>query len=350
MISDNTQSYKALTLPVISVVVCTYNRSGLLANLLQSLCEQTLPKSRYEVIVVDNNSLDDTRDVAEGYCDRYPNVSYCLEAQQGLSHARNRGLRVAKGEYVSYVDDDCKAPEQWLATAMAIIEDKYPAVFGGPFFPFYNTPKPYWYKDCYGAFGHYGNTARPLVNNETVYGGNMFFRASLLHSIGGFDPNFGMNGKKIGYAEETALQLFIQKNMPDELFFYDPRLYVYHLVASYKMKLRWIMRSRFSLGAYTYRAFRHKPEKTLTKTELIKGVMKLLSLLIIDSTFGVIRRDREKYQFPQNYFYERSSKYLAQLGKVLECYKQGVKGEHIMVTNQLKKHRSSPVKVDTTGD
>jgi hypothetical protein len=110
------------------------------------------------------------------------------------------------------------------------------------------------------------------------------------------------------------------------------------------------MKSRFSLGAYTYRAFGHKPKKALTKAELIKDVTKLLSLFIVDSTLGVIRRDKEHYQFPQNYLYEHTFKYLRQLGRIVEIYKQGLKGEHIMVTNQLKKHRTSPVKGDTAGD
>jgi hypothetical protein len=78
-------------------------------------------------------------------------------------------------------------------------------------------------------------TARVLANKETVFGMNMFFRTSLLQSIGGFNSDFGMVGKKIGYSEETVAQLFIQQNMPDEIIYYDPLLYVYHLVATYKM-------------------------------------------------------------------------------------------------------------------
>ena len=94
--------------PSISVVVCTFNRAQLAATAIESLCEQTADKSQYEVIVVDNNSQDNTREVTEDFCSRYPNLRYCLEEEQGLSHARNRGWRESRGVYVAYVDDDCR--------------------------------------------------------------------------------------------------------------------------------------------------------------------------------------------------------------------------------------------------
>jgi len=75
----------------LSVVVCTYNRAQLLTEALDSVCNQTLDKSRYEIIVVDNNSADGTRELVGEFCRRFSNVRYCFEPQQGLSYARNRG-------------------------------------------------------------------------------------------------------------------------------------------------------------------------------------------------------------------------------------------------------------------
>ncbi|MGD8380729.1 MAG: glycosyltransferase, partial [Syntrophobacterales bacterium] len=93
----------------ISVIVCTYNRAELLGGTLRTLCHQTLDTSEYEVIVVDNNSTDNTREVVDEFCRRSSNVRYCFEPQQGLSHARNQGLQEAKGKYVAYIDDDARA-------------------------------------------------------------------------------------------------------------------------------------------------------------------------------------------------------------------------------------------------
>ena len=127
----------------ISIVICTQNRADLLADLLQTLSKQDLFRAFYEVIVVDNDSKDRTRRVAEDFCHKYENARYCIELQHGLSYARNRGMLEAKGEYVGYVDDDCKLPAQWLTVAKEIIDQIAPAIFGGPTYPFYNSQKPY---------------------------------------------------------------------------------------------------------------------------------------------------------------------------------------------------------------
>jgi len=91
---------------MISVIVCTYNRAELLRELLPTLCEQTVAFTQYEVIVIDNGSTDHTKTVAAVFAARYPQVRYCYEPRQGLSHARNRGWQEAKGDYVAYIDDD----------------------------------------------------------------------------------------------------------------------------------------------------------------------------------------------------------------------------------------------------
>ena len=98
--------------PIISVIICTYNRAELLSTALQTLCEQTTNKSRYEIIVVDNHSQDNTHAVFEDVRHRYPNLRYCMEKRQCLSHARNRGWRESQGIYVAYIDDECKVPDQ----------------------------------------------------------------------------------------------------------------------------------------------------------------------------------------------------------------------------------------------
>jgi glycosyltransferase involved in cell wall biosynthesis len=77
----------------ISVVVCTYNRADLLREVLRDLCNQDYPKSQYEILVVDNNSIDNTRNIIEDL-QTISDVRYILETHQGHTYARNRdGLR-----------------------------------------------------------------------------------------------------------------------------------------------------------------------------------------------------------------------------------------------------------------
>jgi len=241
-----------LSSPLISVVICTYNRVDIFVDALKTICNQTLDASFYEVIVVDNNSSDNTAHVTKDFCEQFSNVRYCFESKQGLSHARNRGWREAQGVYVAYIDDDCKVPEQWLGVAKDIIERFSPGVFGGPFYAFYNTHKPMWYKDSYGSHVPF-KEEKALNSQESVkiFGGNMFFCRALLEALGGFDVKLGMCGEKIAYCEETALILHISNTMTDELIYYDPRLYVFHLVRKKKMTVRWFVCSWFTIGQYS---------------------------------------------------------------------------------------------------
>jgi glycosyltransferase involved in cell wall biosynthesis len=297
----------------LSVVVCTYNRVQLLTDALDSICNQTLDKSHYEIIVVDNNSADGTRELVGEFCRRFSHVRYCFESQQGLSYARNRGWREAKGDYVAYTDDDCKLPEQWLEVAKEIIEQVSPDVFGGPYYAFHTTPKPRWFKDSYGSH-ELDKKARTLQEDEYLDGANIFLRRSLLESLGGFDTSLGMSGTSVGYGEETALLQLLRTMEPAQLVYFDPRLYVYHLVAPQKMSMYWIIRQRFAAGRYSFRTFQGGNPLSLGRLQLIAGVVRALFTLVGDSARGVFHRDRAQYPYPQNFFYEESFRHLQRLG------------------------------------
>ena len=307
----------------ISAIICTYNRCGLLESAITSLINQTLDKNLYEVIVVDNNSTDQTKDVVKHFMP-HGNVRYCLEKRQGLSHARNRGWQVARGEYVAYIDDDCKAPRHWLAAARKVIEEVSPGVFGGPYFAFYNTRKPHWFQDCYGSHVE-GENARPLTRDEYIHGANIFFRRLLLEQIGGFEPSLGMVGRKLGYGEETALLMRIRATMPDELIYYEPKLYLYHLVGSEKMTMRWLMRHHFVRGRYAYRIFDDNTPVKIGLWQLLMRIICTLLVLCLDIVQGVFKRDRTQYPYLQNYLVEHAFRHLIQLGTLYEQFMQRYK-------------------------
>jgi glycosyltransferase involved in cell wall biosynthesis len=308
----------------ISIVICTYNRAKFLADSLKTICEQTINKSDYEVLVIDNNSLDSTPDLTKTFCEKYSNIRYFLETRQGLSHARNRGWQESKGRYVAYVDDDCKMPTQWLVVAMKIIDRIAPAVFGGPAYAFYNTQKPYWWKDYYGTYEQ-SQVSRPLRKLEYLKGNNIFFRREVLESMNGFDARLGMSEKKIGYHEETELQVRIRKTMPCELIYYDTNLHVFHLVRPETMTWRWILNSFFASGRYSYYAFQKINPRIvgLTKFQLLIKACITLFLTLTDILVGVLRYDRERYPHLQNYLYENTFRNLIVLGKIYEQYING---------------------------
>src|SRR5208283_848817 len=119
-----TTTHRTDTSTGITVVLCTYNRCEELARALESIAASKLPESaRWEVVVVDNNSTDETRAVVQKFLDRYPGrFRYLQEPQQGLSFARNTGVRNAFGEYVAFTDDDIQAEPAWLQNLVGSAE------------------------------------------------------------------------------------------------------------------------------------------------------------------------------------------------------------------------------------
>ena len=304
---------------LISVIICTHNRARLLANALTTICEQTLDCTEYEVIVVDNHSSDDTAAVTHSFAARYPNVHYCFEPQQGLSHARNRGWREAKGAYVAYIDDDCKVPPEWLTVAKELINAVSPGILGGPALAFYDTPKPAWFQDSYESHIQQ-QSAGPLEPDQYISGMNMLFDKALLGRIGGFDPDLGMLGEQLAYGEESAVLRFVRTQLPQTPIYVEPRFYVYHLVRPGKMTWRWIMRDRFVRGRYEYRVYAQDQALPLGRSGLILKGLAIIVVFAVDALRGILWRNRNRYPFIQNHLYESSLRYLFALGRTYEQF------------------------------
>jgi len=301
---------------MISVVICTYNRSDSLETVLKSLVNQNLEKDCYEIVIIDGDSTDNTREIVERYMTN-DNIHYYLEKRKGLSHARNYGWQVANGEYVAYIDDDCKAPTHWLSLGKEIIEKFSPSAFGGPYFAFYNTTKPVWFKDCYESHMQ-SKRARPLMEEEFLDGNNMFFSRSLFERVGGFDPDLGMTGKKLGYGEETDILRRIRMIIPKALIYYDPDLYVHHLVQSERMTMRWILLNNFVDGRYSNRIFKKSENAEIGLGELLVSLGHTFLLFLLDLGRSVFMRNGKKYPYVQNYLYEHTSRHINKLGNLYD--------------------------------
>lgn len=291
-----------LNSPLLSVVICTYNRCDILQGCLRSLVEQTAPQDICEIIIVNNNSSDTTQQFAEQFCRDHSNARVVLEARQGLSHARNRGWQEAKSEWVAYVDDDCRVPGQWLESMQKIITENSPAIFGGPYYPFFVTPRPRWYKDAYGS--HVEDTvARPLKPGEYLSGGNIIFSRNALEDLGGFDPRLGMSGDSIAYGEETVLQIKAREVMPQALIYYDPALFVYHMVPAHKMTLRRILLQHVRGGVSTARMLSGKDLPSLSS--LVWGALLASGYVPLTLLSWLFNRDHPEYPYFENYLIER---------------------------------------------
>lgn len=236
-----------MNLPIISVVVCTYNRAEVLQRCLQSLADQNVDSNLFEVIVVDNNSTDNTLEIVDQYVKINHNFSIVTELNKGLSHARNLGWSVALGQYIAYIDDDANAYPNWISGIIDFVERQPDTgIFGGPYDAFFMGPIPDWFPPEYGKLD-LGAVERPIrLGYEWIVGLNMVIRKDLFYEYGGFDVRLGMTGKTTAYGEEVNFFLNMYDNGVQ--VFYVPSIKVKHLVAEYKMSLNWLLLSGYSAG------------------------------------------------------------------------------------------------------
>ena len=173
----------------VSVVVATYNGSRTLQNCLESLGR--LNYSDYEVILVDDGSTDRTPEIAKAF----PAVRYIRQANQGLSAARNTGIRAATGEIVAFTDDDCRADEDWLYYLVGDLQrNNFAAIGGHNFLP----PE----DSCVAAavMASPGGPAHVMLTDceaEHIPGCNMAFYKWALEQIGMFDPIYRKAGDDV---------------------------------------------------------------------------------------------------------------------------------------------------------
>jgi glycosyltransferase involved in cell wall biosynthesis len=130
-----------------SVIVATYNRARQLERALESLVRQRVDRFTYEILVVDNNSTDDTSEVVRRIARRYPDarIEYLFVREQGVSHARNAGIVHARAPLIAFIDDDVEAADDWLARMVgAFAEHPEVACVGGQVRPRWTTGRPSW--------------------------------------------------------------------------------------------------------------------------------------------------------------------------------------------------------------
>ncbi|MDQ6809219.1 MAG: glycosyltransferase [Verrucomicrobiota bacterium] len=177
--------------PPISVIVCSYNGGKTLAACLDSLGQIDYPD--YEIILIDDGSADDTREIAS----RYPNVRYVYQTNHGLSHARNHGAAIASGDIFAYTDSDCMADPQWLYYLVhTLLSGDYAGVGG----PNVSPPAQNWVQACVAAAP--GGPSHVLLTDtvaEHIPGCNMAWYRWAFENVGGFDPEYHKAGDDVDF-------------------------------------------------------------------------------------------------------------------------------------------------------
>lgn len=284
----------------IDVLICSYNEVENIPALLDSLSAQSIGKDAFRVIFVDNGSTDNTKPIVESYHDRL-NILYVYEPRPGKSLALNTGYHLASTEYVAQTDADCKVASDWLENIIKIIESESPDVIGGPYFAYYNSPRPYWFKDEYNQ--NYPSKRREVFSQHSLCGSNVIWRRKLVMELGGYNDDFSIIGKGLVGGEDTELIVRARLKHLGLKVVYDPSILVFHLTKPRMMNNLLSARLMFEASLLSLQLFDIDYPKKQTLFAL-KGIIKTCVAISFFTTIGMLLRDRKKYPYYQNFLRE----------------------------------------------
>jgi glycosyltransferase involved in cell wall biosynthesis len=248
----------------VSVILCTYNRSESLAKALASVARSKIPESiQWEVLVVDNNSGDQTKEVVEEFSRQYPSrFRYLFERKQGKSYALNTGIRESNGDILAFTDDDVIVEPAWLMNLTSALGESEWAGVGGRVLPDRNFMPPCWIpqEDRYpfGPLAMFDLGPSAFELSEPPFGNNMAYRRSAFDSHGGFRTDLGpCPGSEIR-SEDTEFGIRVL-NAGGRLR-YEPSAVVCHTVPESRVKKDYFLRWWFDKARADVRAHGAPPE------------------------------------------------------------------------------------------
>jgi glycosyltransferase involved in cell wall biosynthesis len=218
----------------VSVVLATYNRAASLQTTLETFSRLVCPpRLSWELLVVDNNSRDDTRELIHKFARTaaFP-LRYVFEECQGRSAALNSGIAAARGEVIAFTDDDVLLHPDWLANLSRTFKRFDCAAVAGRVVPLWNHTKPEWLEmDGQQAVVNFELGEKFTQIRVPPLGANSAFRKQVFAKYGLFRVDLGVNGSKHTVTcEDTEFGFRLLK--AGEQIVYCPDAIVYHPVDS----------------------------------------------------------------------------------------------------------------------
>ena len=184
-----------------SIIIPTAGRPQAIRDAIQSLLALDLSATRTELIVVDNNTDDQLASDVADYCSQWSErLRYLREPSPGLSAARHRGAAEARGDLLTFLDDDVEVSATWLPTIQQAFDDPAVAMVGGPSIPKFTSSVPDWFWG-YMSPSPYGGWMNgwlslldigkdvPDIDPNYIWGLNFSIRKQVLYDCGGFHPD-----------------------------------------------------------------------------------------------------------------------------------------------------------------
>ncbi len=243
---------------MLSVIIPTRNRAERLELALRSLAQQALPRSSFEIIVVDNGSRDRTLAVVTDFKETFARIHYIYEDLPGLHVGRHRGFHAAKGDILVFLDDDVEAFPSLLASIEEAFGNPKVALVGGKCLPKHEGPVPEWLNAMWAPNSHGERVVEYLslidlgdlpkvVDPLRVFGCNFSIRRSVLLAAGGFHPD-GFPEQLIRFRGdgETYVSRYIAAKGYSA--FYHPKASIYHHVPQKRITLEYFCQRAYNEG------------------------------------------------------------------------------------------------------
>jgi glycosyltransferase involved in cell wall biosynthesis len=195
----------------VTVLICTFNRASELHEALgYALAQDTGGRFSYEVLVVDNNSTDNTRQVVEQFIAAgHSHLRYLFEGRQGKSHALTTGVAAANGSIFAVSDDDVHVPADWLRTIVDTFRARPDVTFlGGKVLPLWETPPPPWLTSRHWsaiALSDYGPREFVVDSSKRICLLAGCFRTEVVRALGSYRVGLSVSKGQIGGIEDVDL-------------------------------------------------------------------------------------------------------------------------------------------------
>lgn len=268
----------------ISAIICTYNREKYIGKALESVGNQSLDKNRFQIVIINNNSDDNTQEICRDFIKANPDLSiiYENEREQGLSAARNRGIRESDAEYLTFVDDDATLDPEFLKVVTDYMDANTDVVaVGGKILLEFEMSRPAWathYLDSLFGYFNLGNKSCVFRAPQYPRGSNMSLRSTVFNLVGDFSTDLGRKRDSLEGSEEK--ELFARVYKLEKPIVYIPEAVVYHAVPASRTHTDFIRKQAIGYGkSQKIYCRRHGGLIKMYRMELVKWIASMILFL-----------------------------------------------------------------------
>lgn len=277
---------------MISIIICTYNRDQYIYQCLSRIANN---KTRFdwEIILINNNSTDNTQSECERFKKEYPaaNYYYFIEYTAGLSYARNRGIRESHGDWFLFLDDDSMVSNDYIENLGNWLI-KYPDIgaFGGAIKPLFENETPAWLSSWSMGFVSaldLGNDVKIFGKDKYPIGANMGISRKTINQVGGFNTSLGRTKDLLLGGEEK--DIFMRIRIAGYPIYYLPNIEVQHCIPARRTTNDYIQNLGYGVGV-SERLRTQSISKISYAKRLILEIIKWLGTIAIWLTYAILRK------------------------------------------------------------